>query len=74
MPSLAPSQAKSFTFDHVFDTASTQDEVYIECVKPLVDRFLEGFNATVLAYGQVRTMVEICYGFSCASDVKAILG
>ncbi|KAI8914849.1 P-loop containing nucleoside triphosphate hydrolase protein [Powellomyces hirtus] len=48
----AGSSAKSFTFDHVFDTLSTQEEVYEECVRPLVDRFLEGFNATVLAYGQ----------------------
>ncbi|KAJ3161699.1 hypothetical protein HDU86_006469 [Geranomyces michiganensis] len=44
--------AKSFTYDHVFDTLSTQEEVYEGCCRPLVDRFLEGFNATVLAYGQ----------------------
>ncbi|KNC96556.1 uncharacterized protein SPPG_08143 [Spizellomyces punctatus DAOM BR117] len=52
MASLPQHQQKAFTFDHVFDTASTQEEVYRDCVKPLVDRFLEGFNATVLAYGQ----------------------
>ncbi|KAI9000288.1 P-loop containing nucleoside triphosphate hydrolase protein, partial [Gaertneriomyces semiglobifer] len=50
--SLAHPAQKSFTFDHVFNTNSTQAAVYEECVQPLVDRFLEGFNATVLAYGQ----------------------
>ncbi|EGF83831.1 hypothetical protein BATDEDRAFT_8409, partial [Batrachochytrium dendrobatidis JAM81] len=43
---------KSFTFDYVFDPLTTQDLLYADCVAPLVDRFLEGFNATVLAYGQ----------------------
>ncbi|KAH6577921.1 hypothetical protein BASA62_000629 [Batrachochytrium salamandrivorans] len=43
---------KSFTFDYVFDPLTTQDALYDDCVAPLVDRFLEGFNATVLAYGQ----------------------
>ncbi|KAI8826977.1 P-loop containing nucleoside triphosphate hydrolase protein, partial [Fimicolochytrium jonesii] len=50
--SSSSAQAKSFTFDHVFDTESRQEQVYGECVQPLVERFLEGFNATVLAYGQ----------------------
>ena len=45
--------SKSFTFDHIFDTRSNQEDVYRESVRPLVDRFLEGFNATILAYGQV---------------------
>ncbi len=29
-----------------------QAEVYESCARPLVDKFLAGFNATVLAYGQ----------------------
>ncbi|KAJ3183837.1 Kinesin-like protein kif21b [Geranomyces variabilis] len=55
LSSVAPGgsgSAKSFTYDHVFDTLSTQEEVYEGCCRPLVDRFLEGFNATILAYGQ----------------------
>ncbi|KAI8593953.1 P-loop containing nucleoside triphosphate hydrolase protein, partial [Geranomyces variabilis] len=55
LTSVAPGgsgSAKSFTYDHVFDTLSTQEEVYEGCCRPLVDRFLEGFNATILAYGQ----------------------
>jgi kinesin family protein 4/21/27 len=44
---------KSFTFDYLFDENTTQEDLYNRSVAPLVDRFLEGFNATILAYGQV---------------------
>jgi hypothetical protein len=43
---------KSFTFDYLFDDNCTQDALYNQCVASLVERFLEGFNATILAYGQ----------------------
>ena len=45
---------KTFHFDHVFDTFSQQIQLYDDVVSSLMDRFLEGFNATILAYGQVR--------------------
>ena len=32
---------------------STQEEVYAECVSDLIEGLFEGYNATVLAYGQV---------------------
>lgn len=44
---------KSFTFDYLFPADSRQESLYEEAVAPLIDRFLEGFNATILAYGQV---------------------
>lgn len=43
---------KAFTYDYVFDTDSTQTQVYETCVKDLVDGCFSGYNATVLAYGQ----------------------
>uniref|UniRef100_T1J740 Kinesin motor domain-containing protein n=1 Tax=Strigamia maritima TaxID=126957 RepID=T1J740_STRMM len=43
---------KAFTFDYVFDMNSTQDEVFENCVKNLIDGCFDGLNATVLAYGQ----------------------
>ena len=45
---------KSFTFDYLFDENSSQEDLYNLSVAPLVDRFMEGFNATILAYGQVQ--------------------
>ncbi|XP_035660434.1 kinesin-like protein KIF21A isoform X4 [Branchiostoma floridae] len=43
---------KSFTYDYVFDTNSQQERIYESCIQPLIEGCFEGYNATVLAYGQ----------------------
>ncbi|XP_076880969.1 kinesin-like protein kif7 [Brachyhypopomus gauderio] len=43
---------RCFHYDFVFEESSTQEEVYADCVQPLVEAFFQGFNATVFAYGQ----------------------
>jgi hypothetical protein len=45
-------EQRAFTFDGVFDEDSTQKEVYVATAAPLVESVLEGYNATVFAYGQ----------------------
>ncbi|KAG0258809.1 Kinesin-like protein kif21b [Mortierella polycephala] len=50
---------KSFTFDHVFDEETAQRQVYEECAKELVDRFIEGFNVTILAYGAAYSIFSL---------------
>ncbi|KAL4460357.1 hypothetical protein ABPG74_000108 [Tetrahymena malaccensis] len=45
----------SFTFDHVYDQDSTQEEVYELTAKQSVLSVLEGFNSTIFAYGQTGT-------------------
>lgn len=47
---------RGFTFDHVFDMPTPQMNVYADCVHNLVEGIFDGFNATVLAYGQVMRM------------------
>ena len=42
----------SFTFDRVLLPESSQEEAYHKCAAPLVQSALEGFNVTLLAYGQ----------------------
>lgn len=44
-----------FTFDHVYGPTSSQSEVYVQTAKPAVLSSLEGYNATILAYGQTGT-------------------
>eukprot|EP00824_Muranothrix_gubernata_P004359 TRINITY_DN15540_c0_g1_i1.p1 TRINITY_DN15540_c0_g1~~TRINITY_DN15540_c0_g1_i1.p1 ORF type:complete len:662 (-),score=156.44 TRINITY_DN15540_c0_g1_i1:430-2196(-) len=44
-----------FIFDSVFDTESVQEDVYDIAAKPIVDCVLEGFNGTILAYGQTSS-------------------
>lgn len=52
-PQIVLGTDKAFTYDFVFDVASQQSDVYQTCVERLVDGAMKGYNATVLAYGQV---------------------
>ncbi|CUM67527.1 uncharacterized protein PRCAT00005227001 [Priceomyces carsonii] len=40
-----------FVFDKLFDVQASQEDVYRDTTRPLLDCVLEGFNATVFAYG-----------------------
>ncbi|KAI6047100.1 P-loop containing nucleoside triphosphate hydrolase protein [Pisolithus marmoratus] len=42
---------KRFMFDRVFDGEARQEEVYASTAKPLLNGLLDGYNATVFAYG-----------------------
>ena len=42
---------KRFMFDKVFDGEARQEEVYAATAKPLLNGLLDGYNATVFAYG-----------------------
>ncbi|KAF8845737.1 kinesin-domain-containing protein [Paxillus ammoniavirescens] len=42
---------KRFMFDRVFDGEARQEEVYGATAKPLLNGLLDGYNATVFAYG-----------------------
>ncbi|RKP33765.1 P-loop containing nucleoside triphosphate hydrolase protein, partial [Dimargaris cristalligena] len=46
---------KHFTFDYVFGQQSTQSEIYESSVVPLLDKFVDGYNVTILAYGQTSS-------------------
>ena len=48
-------QFHTFTFDHVFDQNSTQQYVYEQTARPAVMNALEGYNASIIAYGQTGT-------------------
>lgn len=41
-----------FKFDGMFDMTATQDGVFDTVAKDAVDSALDGFNATIFAYGQ----------------------
>ncbi len=43
---------KEFSFDHCFGTDSLNLHIFNELVEPLIIKALDGFNATVVAYGQ----------------------
>lgn len=43
---------ETFTFDRVFTSQSTQQEIFDFVGKPIIDDILTGYNGTVFAYGQ----------------------
>jgi len=54
-----------FNFDRIFDIISEQKEVFNASAKPILESVLEGFNGTILTYGQTSsgktfTMEGVC--------------
>ncbi|SPJ08199.1 kinesin-8,putative [Plasmodium sp. DRC-Itaito] len=45
------SREKKYVFDYVFDENSSQEDVYNNSVKCLIDAVIKGYNSTVFAYG-----------------------
>ncbi|CAD8114764.1 unnamed protein product [Paramecium primaurelia] len=46
---------QKFTFDKILDSNTNQQQVYDEIGKPIIDQILQGFNATLLMYGQTSS-------------------
>ncbi|XP_054472885.1 kinesin heavy chain isoform X2 [Anoplopoma fimbria] len=46
---------KSYVFDQVFPTNTTQVQVYNTCAKQIVKDVLGGYNGTIFAYGQTSS-------------------
>ncbi|KAK0482548.1 kinesin domain-containing protein [Armillaria novae-zelandiae] len=53
--SSAASKKQVFSFDQVHDPSTTQHAMFTSTAQPLISRFIEGFNCTILAYGQTSS-------------------
>jgi len=67
-PHITLGERHQFTFDDVFPISANQSSIFNFCVQDLVDRSIEGRNATVLAYGQVATAAG-CMVCACVFSV-----
>lgn len=54
-PSTAAGKKQVFTFDQVHPSTVTQHSLFTSTAQPLISRFMEGFNCTILAYGQTSS-------------------
>ena len=45
-------KGQTFTYDHVFPSDLSQHELYTQTAAPMLKSFLEGYNVTLMAYGQ----------------------
>ena len=64
--------ATGFKFDRVFGSFTTQEEIFDQTLRPIVDDVLSGFEATVFAYGQTGTGKT--YTMEGAIDDEADMG
>lgn len=48
-------QLHNFTFDYVFDMDSNQTDIYKKLGDPSIESVIQGFNSTIIAYGQTGT-------------------
>ncbi|KAF7295561.1 Kinesin-domain-containing protein [Mycena indigotica] len=51
----AAGKKQVFSFDQVHGPPATQHEMFTSTALPLISRFVEGFNCTILAYGQTSS-------------------
>lgn len=69
-PQILVGTDKSFTYDYVFSNETHQQDVYTKAAAPLLDKFVEGFNATILAYGQTGSGKTFSMGTGLESTVN----
>ncbi|CAG8763472.1 7566_t:CDS:2, partial [Racocetra persica] len=66
---VAGEKKQFFTFDHVFGPETSQNEIYERAVFKLIDKFIEGYNVTILAYGQTSSGKTYTMGTSDSTVV-----
>ncbi|XP_064555470.1 chromosome-associated kinesin KIF4 [Drosophila montana] len=52
IPQVTVNCSDSFTYNYVFDSSDSQQNVYETCVRSKLKKLLDGYNVTILAYGQ----------------------
>ncbi|KAJ2768547.1 hypothetical protein IWQ57_003490, partial [Coemansia nantahalensis] len=70
-PGGAAAGPRSFHYDHVFGPEASQPAVYDAAVAPLLARFVEGYNVTVLAYGQTSSGKTYTMGTDAGDTLAA---
>lgn len=63
-----------FEFDAVYDTISSQEDLYSESVLNIIDSVMRGYNATIFAYGQTGSGKTFTMeGSKDCSNLKGII-
>ena len=48
-------EIKNFTFDYTYGWKATQEQIFNETAKPILESVMQGYNETIFAYGQTGT-------------------
>uniref|UniRef100_A0A182J473 Uncharacterized protein n=1 Tax=Anopheles atroparvus TaxID=41427 RepID=A0A182J473_ANOAO len=66
--------SERFTYSHTFDPKATQQQLYEAVVVDLLDKLFEGFNVTILAYGQTCSGKTFTMGTDYTGDLDKNAG
>ncbi|EPQ26854.1 uncharacterized protein PFL1_05489 [Pseudozyma flocculosa PF-1] len=68
LSSSSRDKKQAFSFDRVLSPNDGQPQVYT-VAEPLISRFLEGYNVTILAYGQTSSGKSYTMGTSAGDEI-----
>lgn len=72
-PSTAAQNHYTFVYDRVFGEETAQRELYMAAVQPVVLSSLEGYNGSIIAYGQTGTGKTFTIEGSSDGDNRGII-
>ncbi|XP_016769515.1 kinesin-like protein KIF6 isoform X2 [Apis mellifera] len=63
----------NFSFYRIFEESSTQDEIFENVARPVIERALDGYNGTIFAYGQTASGKTHTITGSLENDGRGII-
>uniref|UniRef100_A0A182M2Q0 Kinesin motor domain-containing protein n=1 Tax=Anopheles culicifacies TaxID=139723 RepID=A0A182M2Q0_9DIPT len=63
-----------FSYSYVFPPAAIQSQLYEQSVAPLLTKLLDGYNATILAYGQTSSGKTFTMGTDFTGEMSPNIG
>ncbi|XP_049883273.1 kinesin-like protein KIF3A isoform X2 [Pectinophora gossypiella] len=69
-----PEPPRVYAYDAVFDTSTSQMDIYVQTASPIVEQVLKGYNGTIFAYGQTGTgKTYTMAGSNTAPELRGII-
>jgi len=66
-------ETKMFSFDYTYDYKSTQELIFNQTAKPIIESVMQGYNGTIFAYGQTGTGKTHTMEGSSSAEGKGII-
>ncbi|XP_072941349.1 kinesin-like protein KIF3A [Epargyreus clarus] len=69
-----PEPPRVYAYDAVFDSNTSQMDIYVQTASPIVEEVLKGYNGTIFAYGQTGTgKTYTMAGSNSAPELRGII-
>ncbi|XP_063390986.1 kinesin-like protein KIF3A [Cydia fagiglandana] len=71
---VPPEPPRVYAYDAVFDSTTSQMDIYVQTASPIVEQVLKGYNGTIFAYGQTGTgKTYTMAGATAAPELRGII-